>query len=183
MASGEKTSECWHGASARAGQAGGHACSRWQRCCKPKLEVAETNSMSGTRAWARSSSVLGQRSIWLPITSRGRSAPKRFMMAWTAFSCSGQAGSPRSTTISRPSASSASSTVERKASNRAGGRSSMKPTVSVMRISWAPSPAPPRCRRLVVGSRVANSWSAARTPWPAGAPLRALSRELLPALV
>ena len=80
-----------------------------------------------------------------------------------------------STTWTRRSASASSSRVARNASTRSGGRSRMKPTVSVSTTSRSRG----KRKRRLMGSRVANSlFSATASPR-----VRALSKVDLPALV
>lgn len=146
----------------------------------PARECAETKTASGsaTRSWA---STTGSAASILLTTSSSRGSdasrsPATSRSTWrTASICRCGITSLPSTTCSRRSASTTSSSVDRKASTSWVGRCRTKPTVSV-RTTSRPSVSTP-CR--VVGSSVANRAFCTSTP----ASVSALSRLDLPALV
>ena len=116
------------------------------------------------------------RSILFITSNRGLSKrPKSFSVFSTTWVCSSALGWVTSMTWRRMSDSASSSKVARKAATTLGDNFWMKPTVS-LNNSGAPEG---NRTRLVTGSRVENSWSAAMT-LPS---LKALKRVLLPALV
>ena len=101
-----------------------------------------------------------------PMSSRTRS---------TSASCSRTSGLESSDTCNNKLAVDTSSRVDIKASTRACGRPAINPTVSE-RIT---DPKSGISSRLIVGSSVANSWSAVY----ACSPTRVLKRDDFPALV